>query len=671
MIFRNDFLNRQMLENCVKQYFFQKTVFMDCLFLNALPIFFMKIKCLIICLFVAQLVVAQSFELSPLPSNPMLVPSKTVRKLAPLAPLTLPFMDDFSYSGPYPDKNLWADDKVFINNTMSYQPPSVGVATFDALDRNGKPYGVAGEVGSADTLTSNPIDLSTFSAGSNVTLSFYLQPKGLCYPPNYGDSIVVEFKQNNNIWRQVAGYDGLESSRLDTFPPFVLKKIVLNNALFFHSGFQFRFRNHGRLNGTYEIWHLDYVQLRENPIATEGYKDIAFTEVPASMLKNYTALPYKHLKTNLLEISDSLSIQLRSHFPTAVPITDSRVGIREITTNTALFAPYAFITGNFDPNVSISRAQAILPIANLRATILQSFPTKDSLVFETEYVLTNQSQVTGAARNNDIVRRRTVCGNEFAYDDGTAEIQFTATGPNMQTAIRFRAEVADTLRAVRIAFPHINGDAVQNSFHIKIWKDSLNTTPIYTKLNLKPLYPDVFRDTLQAFTTYRLTDSAGRAIGVPIPAGNFYIGWQTVGDVKIPIGLDRNNLKSAYNIWQFLNGVWVAVDKPLGAVMIRPVVGKYSPNGSNTLKSEEPLLSDVMRILPNPATNYLKFEFLNDNATDFKIECFNMAGQCLKTQILQNNLFELDGFSAGIYFLKITDLKRNLIFKHKFAVINQ
>jgi hypothetical protein len=175
---------------------------------------------------------------------------------------------------------------------------------------------------------------------------------------------------------------------------------------------------------------------------------------------------------------------------------------------------------------------------------------------------------------------------------------------------------------------------------------------------------------LQAFTTYQLTDSAGRAIFVPIPAGNFYIGWQNVGDVKIPIGLDRNNLKSTYNVWQFLNGVWVAMDKPLGAVMVRPVVGKYSPNGSNTLKSEDALLSDVMRILPNPATNYLRFEFLNDNAADFKIECFNMAGQCLKTQILQNNLLELEGFSTGIYFLKITDLKRNLIFKHKFAVIN-
>jgi Secretion system C-terminal sorting domain len=630
----------------------------------------MKIQGLIICLFATQLVGAQSFELSPLPSNPMLVPSKTVRKLAPLAPLTLPFMDDFSYSGPYPDRNLWADDKVFINNTMAHQPPSVGVATFDALNRNGKPYGVAGDVGSADTLTSNPIDLSGLSAASNVLLTFYLQPKGLCYPPNFGDSMVVEFKQNNNIWKQVAGYDGLESSRLDTFPPFVYKNIVLTNPLFFHAGFQFRFRNHGRLNGTYEIWHLDYVQLRENPRTPEYFEDVAFTQVPASMLKNHTALPYKHLKTNLLEIRDSLEIGLNSHFPSAIPITDSRVGIREITTNTVLFAPYAFITGNFNPNISVNIGQPIVPIANMRATVGQSFPTQDSLVFETEYVLTNQSQATGAARNNDMVRRRTVCGNEFAYDDGTAEMQFSATGSNMQTAIRFRAQVADTLRAVRFAFPHINGDAVQNLFNIKIWKDSLNTTPIYTKLNLKVLYPDKFRDTLQAFTTYQLTDSAGRAIAVPIPAGHFFIGWQNVGDVKIPIGLDRNNLKSTYNVWQFLNGVWVAMDKPLGAVMIRPVVGKYAPHGSQTLKSEDVLLSEVMRILPNPATNYLKFEFLNDNASDFKIECFNMAGQCLKTQVLQNNLFELDGFSAGIYFLKITDLKRNLIFKHKFAVIN-
>jgi Secretion system C-terminal sorting domain len=630
----------------------------------------MKIQCLSICLLIAQLVEGQSFELSPLPSNPVLAPSKTVKKLAPLAPLTLPFMDDFSYSGPYPDRNLWADDKVFINNTMAHQPPSVGVATFDALNHNGKPYGAAGEVGSADTLTSNPIDLSTVTVSDSVILSFYLQPKGLCYPPNYGDSIVLEFKQNNNVWKQMAGYDGLESNRLDTFPPFVYKNIVLTDVRNFHSGFQFRFRNHGRLNGTYEIWHLDYVRLGKNRRTTQGFEDIAFTQVPPSMFKNHTALPYKHLKINLLEINDSLEIDLRSHFPTAIPITDSRVGIREVRTNMAMFAPYAFITGNFDPNVSVRIAQPILPIANLRTTVGQAFPTQDSLIFETEYILINQSQAAGAVRNNDVVRRRTVCGNEFAYDDGTAELQFSATGSNTQTAVRFRAQVADTLRAIRFAFPHINGDAVQNSFHIKIWKDSLNTSPIYTKLNLKPLYPDKFRDTLQAFTTYTLTDDAGQAIAVPIPAGNFYIGWQNVGDVKIPIGLDRNNLKSAYNIYQFLNGVWAAVDKPLGALMVRPVMGKYAPNGSQTLKNEEPLLGDVMRIFPNPATHHLQFEFLNDNASDFKIECFNLAGQCLKSQILQNNLFELEGFSRGIYFLKITDLKRNLIFKHKFAVIN-
>jgi hypothetical protein len=411
------------------------------------------------------------------------------------------------------------------------------------------------------------------------------------------------------------------------------------------------------------------VRLGKNRRTTQAYEDIAFTQVPASMLKNYTALPYKHLKANLLELNDSLEINLQSHFPTAIPITDSRVGIREITTNMSLFAPYAFITGNFNPNVSVTTGQPILPLPNLKSTVGQGFPTQDSLIFETEYVLTNQSQASGIARNNDVVRRRTVCANEFAYDDGTAELQFSATGANVQTAIRFRANVADTLRAVRFAFPHINGDAVQNLFNIKIWKDSLNTTPIYTKLNVKTIYPDVFKDTLQAFTTYTLTDDAGRAVAVPIPVGNFYIGWQNVGDVKIPIGLDRNNLKSAYYIAQFLNGVWVAMDKPVGAVMVRPVVGKYAPKGSNTLKNEEPLLSEVMQILPNPATNYLKFEFLNDNASDFKIECFDMAGRCLKTQVLQNDLFELDGYAAGIYFLKITDLKRNLIFKHKFAVI--
>ncbi|MFM7299890.1 MAG: hypothetical protein ACKO1R_01980 [Crocinitomicaceae bacterium] len=59
----------------------------------------------------------------------------------------------------------WLDESVYWNNRFAIDPRSLGVATFDGLDRNGNPY----QYGSispnyADYLTSKTIDLSNFDA---------------------------------------------------------------------------------------------------------------------------------------------------------------------------------------------------------------------------------------------------------------------------------------------------------------------------------------------------------------------------------------------------------------------------------------------------------------------------------------------------------------------------
>ena len=111
--------------------------------------------------------------------------------------LDLPFLDDFSYEGPYPN-SLWLDKHAFVNNHWAYQPPTVGFATMDGLDENGTPWG--GGYGRADFLTSNYIDLSPYNSSSNVYLSCYVERKGYGYYPNEGDSLVVEFKKTDGEW---------------------------------------------------------------------------------------------------------------------------------------------------------------------------------------------------------------------------------------------------------------------------------------------------------------------------------------------------------------------------------------------------------------------------------------------------------------------------------------
>ena len=71
-------------------------------------------------------------EIGPLSINPVLarLGDQLLQKLPPPDSIDLPFMDDFSNTGPYPDQNLWLDRQVFINTTMSGDTtPSVGVAT--------------------------------------------------------------------------------------------------------------------------------------------------------------------------------------------------------------------------------------------------------------------------------------------------------------------------------------------------------------------------------------------------------------------------------------------------------------------------------------------------------------------------------------------------------------
>ncbi len=72
-------------------------------------------------------------------------------------PINLPFFDDFSYDDTRPAARLWQDEDVLINDNFAQEPPSIGVATFDAVDFDGRPYDGNGTAfGTRDFLTSAP-----------------------------------------------------------------------------------------------------------------------------------------------------------------------------------------------------------------------------------------------------------------------------------------------------------------------------------------------------------------------------------------------------------------------------------------------------------------------------------------------------------------------------------
>ena len=209
--------------------------------------------------------------------------------------LDLPFLDDFSYDGPYPGRE-WVDIHTFVNNKYSIQPPSVGFATFDGLDASGTPYGPPH--GKADYLTSNYLNLQ--SSFNDVYLSFYVQPKGLGYQPNasQGDSLVLEFKNNVGDWVIIDVYPAMGSVTLDSIPPWEYKTYEISSSDYLYPGFQFRFLNYAARRGIIDIWNLDYVRLTKDEIPDGSFEDVAFTQTPKTILKKYSNMPYRHFVGN-------------------------------------------------------------------------------------------------------------------------------------------------------------------------------------------------------------------------------------------------------------------------------------------------------------------------------------------------------------------------------------
>ena len=125
--------------------------------------------------------------------------------------LHLPFVDDFSNYTGWPNSALWQDRYAFVNRTFAIQPPTLGVATLDALDEKGNVYAHADGAGfNADNLTSLPIRLDynftlnrEMRVSDSLYFSFYYQPAGgslagvewerLGNRPESRDSLILEF----------------------------------------------------------------------------------------------------------------------------------------------------------------------------------------------------------------------------------------------------------------------------------------------------------------------------------------------------------------------------------------------------------------------------------------------------------------------------------------------
>src|ERR1700748_1148518 len=108
--------------------------FFDCKKMNSMMRF---IKCLCCLIFISIGWASQAQEIvTPLQENKVIKARSVQPQTIAQKPtsLTIPFFEDFTDNDPYPNASRWADKEVYINNTMSSDMISRGLATFDALN---------------------------------------------------------------------------------------------------------------------------------------------------------------------------------------------------------------------------------------------------------------------------------------------------------------------------------------------------------------------------------------------------------------------------------------------------------------------------------------------------------------------------------------------------------
>jgi hypothetical protein len=607
--------------------------------------------------------------LLPLLSNPQKAASgqTAVIKSTGEKQVQLPFRDDFSYSGPFPDPALWADNFVFINNSFAVHPKTVGVATFDALDQFGQIYEQADENSyqfEADFLTSHPIMLGNLTPADSVLLTFYYQPQGKGSAPRERDSLVVEFLHTPgyyeedeegemvwvpDLWQSVWRAEGesLSAFSNDTFPYFKRAAVFITDAVYFRDDFRFRFKNYSSFSiptaktppnmaGNNNIWNIDYILLNQgrSKLST-SYFDIAFADEAPSILKQYTAMPWSHyimnpqthLKNNLeLKITNLGSIVYNYVYRYFIQDEQGN-NIRTYSGGTWNIAPFAQDGyQNYQPHTN--------PIV-----IQNPLPTAPATYRHFKVIHVIREGVSGDSyQRNDTITFNQVFDNYFAYDDGVPESGYGLVGKNSKGAYRFILSKPDTLNAVQFFFNRTLSDYSVKPFYLTIWSDIGEEQIIYQS---EVQTPD-FEDGLNVFATYFLDE--------PLPvSGTIYVGWEQVGEGFLNIGYDVNG-KAGENIFYKVGNDWVPSIYE-GALMIRPMFG---PSG--TVSVTEPKMGFEMGIYPNPLGNNLLNIRMDDfqiNTAELRLEIFDLYGRLILSQEF-NPMLDLGHLSNGMYILRLT-----------------
>jgi hypothetical protein len=616
--------------------------------------------------------------LTGLSSNPALNPKKNISTFThkQVTEVRLPFLDDFSYPNSiYPTDSLWQDRNAFVNSGYAINPPSVGVATLDAINDTGAVYPTATITPFiADYMTSLPIRLdSIFSgtpgpiaAGDSIYFSFYYQPQGIADKPEAGDSLLLEFfSPHLNDWVHVWGSPGM---RLDTFMAkyntyFRHVMIPITDTTFIQKGFQFRFKNYASIasmslpswQSNCDQWNIDYVYLNINRNKFDTVSmDVTFVDQAKTILKNYTQMPARQFANT--DLTDSLHLKISN----LNGVLDNISYQYCVTQENGPFS-YCKSGGVWDIYPFITNGHLVYqPISSPAIDFtLPSFSGYDSISFTISHMIGSNGW-TDKIISNDTIKFRQDFYNCFAYDDGTAENGYGLAGENVKLAYKFTVNNPDTIGGVQFYFNQTYTSPYAKYFYIVIWSSLDPETIIYKSKRKRP----EFLDSINAYYTYFIDDTT------VLVDGTFYIGWQQQTDNNLNVGFDRNtNAKS--NVFYNTDGTW-ANSSFDGSLMIRPLVGtawQQSFAGIN-----EPATTNFSFVVyPNPANgNYIKLSLPSDVMTSEKkehiaVEIFNNLGQQVLTSPFSESI-DISSLNNGVYFVRLSGFDNKAAYSSKLVV---
>lgn len=535
-------------------------------------------------------------------------------------------------------ETIWIDHYALRNNSYPVDPPSIGVVTFDGLDDTGYPYNfpVANSYGQADVLTSKYIALN-YPAGDSVYLGFFYQPEGRGNEPESNDSLVLEFySPADQAWHHIWSVPG---TALNSFQQVI---IPITSSNYLMDGFRFRFRNYATLSGSFDHWHIDYVELRRFS-SMAGYQlvdDVAFRYQAHTLLKDYTAMPWKHFKwLTAAYMRDTVTVfQRNNNFLNSrlVGNNNMRVYYNSIlqTTVNNLNTPSINPSTLFKTTFDVGNAGYWYD-----TTVNDTCAT-----FDVEF-----THFTNPDENNwnDTMRFQQVFENYYAYDDGSAEVAYSPQGVGAQLAYKFTTTLADTLRSVKIHFSPSGFDVSLKPFYLTVW-DATGSggapgNIIYQNSN--PSYP-IYTGSVDGFHEYHF--EVWQNI-----SGNFYVGYKQTASDQLHVGMDLNynNQSKIYYKTSSIN--WTMTSKN-GSLLMRPVFTSKKDYLLNIPVQQNHFEEEIaVEVYPNPTGNEVWIR--SGLPQPYQVNLFDMQGRLVWSDAQNRGTFSTQQIENGMYLLHLSD----------------